>query len=242
MNLRELFAQLFRRRQQYDFSEKNNAKTQKVILNSYTTKTNREIEKPNEFEAYKKYFSKPEIICTSKEEALDRLQQAQKKAQDLNETLYPENYDELSDTEKAVINQKFTSAMAEFYKDKFYLSDFFHYWLNQDVKVAQNFKKQRGTGAKQEGLVGTSEQYDEQVKMRYDRLCACLDGQLKNRKLNQDALKETVKRSNINHYIINEEVQKKYMEDLKTLKELGTGKRPSLVNVSNDVNTISQER
>lgn len=197
MKRNKMFSHFFKKNKRYNLvsqsnesQQKPNAHFQAVGFDVYTDvlKYLRMYEK--------KYYAEETSQSNSIEESYDRLGAIVESAQ---VTLMPHSIDTVPDE----CVGDFREDMVKKLKNKLYLSDYLHYWLNIESEKLNFLKVSNTSGPFVEEL-------ERKVKIRYNLLISCLDGNLPNRKLNDEAIEEIISRIAPRHYKINETVEKYY--------------------------------
>lgn len=196
MNRYEILSRFFKKNKRYDFVSQNNESQQKPNAHFQAVGFDVNMDLLKKLEPYRKYYAKETSQSNSIEESYNRLGAVVESAQ---VTLMPYSIDTVPD--ECVGN--FREEMVKKLKNKLYLSDYLHYWLNIESEKLNFLKVSNTSGPFVEEL-------ERKVQIRYNLLISCLDGNLPNRKLNDEVIEEMISRIAPRHYKINEMVEKYY--------------------------------
>ncbi|WP_275399780.1 hypothetical protein [Enterococcus faecium] len=199
MNRYEILSRFFKKNKQYDFVSQSNESQQKPNAHFQAVGFDVNMDLLKKIEPYRKYYTKETSQSNSIEESYNRLSTAAEQAKIISKNFEAVDSNRISGKSM----EGFKREMVNKLKDKFYLSDYLHYWLNIETEKSKNLKRTSTNSPWIEGL-------EENIRLRYTLLYNCLDGSLPNRKLNEHAVEEIISRIAPRHYKINETVEKYY--------------------------------
>ena len=123
MNRYEILSRFFKKNKRYDFVSQSNESQQKPNAHFQAVGFDVNMDLLKKLEPYRKYYAKETSQSNSIEESYNRLGAIVESAQ---VTLMPYSIDTVPD--ECVWN--FREEMVKKLKNKLYLSDYLHYWLN----------------------------------------------------------------------------------------------------------------
>lgn len=210
MKRNKMFSHFFKKNKRYDLVSQSNESQQKPNAHFQAVGFDVNMDLLKKLEPYRKYYTKETSQSNSIEESYNRLSTAAEQAKIISKNFEAVDSNRISGNSM----EGFKREMVNKLKDKFYLSDYLHYWLNIETEKSKNLKRTSTNSPWIEGL-------EENIRLRYTLLYNCLDGSLPNIKLNEHAVEEIISRIAPHHYKINEEIER-YYHDRKAVLSKST--------------------